>query len=337
MRFFENSKKYVPIQILLREGVWGQSEVGKSVLKTNALERQNMKRSRNRVQKTHSYNSLEERRLLAGDVTLVQAEDVAYLRGDRADNNVVITATDDGQVVIRGVGETTINGEAEVVLDSENSTIGRLGIHMGKGNDTLVVHGIDVERRAIVFGGTGDDAIGFYDVNTGSDLIANPWLGNDAISLDGVDVGGRLVAYTGAGDDIVGIDNSTIHGRTLIGTGFGNDRLALQDTTHNGEVFAFTGPGNDFFSVDNMAADKFTALVSGYGDDDVVVTNSQFNRFAFANGRDGVDNLQRSGNQFNGENRQRNFEGETVEDAEERRDAIFADLIDLDIKPGSAS
>ena len=52
-----------------------------------------MKTSRaNRIRKTTSYQSLEGRRLLAGDVTLFQSEDIAYLRGDRFDNQVEITA-----------------------------------------------------------------------------------------------------------------------------------------------------------------------------------------------------------------------------------------------------
>lgn len=297
-----------------------------------------MKKSRStRSRKPASYQSLEDRRLLAGDVTVFQSEDIAYLRGDRADNQVEITANDDGQVVIRGLEDTTINGESEFVLESENSTIGRLGIHMGPGNDLLSVEGIDIERRAIVRGGTGDDAIGFTNASTGSDLIVNSWGGDDAVSLDNVDIGGRLVAYTGNGADTLGIDNTTIEGRTLIGTGDGQDRVALRGTVHNSQMFAFTGSDNDFLSMDNVTTNRFSAIVSGFGDDDVVVTDSTFNANVFATGFFGTDNLERSGNEFGGEKHQRSFEGEDVENETERRDEIFADLTELGIKPVAAT
>lgn len=299
--------------------------------KAEKMRKSRITRSRNSA----SYNSLEERRLLAGDVTLFQAEDIAYLRGDRADNSVLITANEDGQVVVSGVGDTTINGESEVVLDSADSTIGRLGIHMGPGNDTLMVEGIDIARRAIVFAGTGDDAIGFSNVTTGNNLVANPWQGNDSVSLDNVEVGGRLVAYTGAGDDTVGIDNTTVNGRTLIGTGAGNDRLALRNTVHNAELFAFTGTQDDFVSVDSVTTNQFSAMVTGYGDDDLVVTNSTFNAAAYASGRNGTDNLEQSGNEFGDRKMQRHFEGEDVENETERRDEIFADLTNIGIKPSN--
>ena len=296
-----------------------------------------MRKSRNtRSRSSASYNSLEERRLLAGDVTLFQAEDVAYLRGDRADNQVLITSNEEGQVVVSGVGETTINGESEVVLDSSESTIGRLGIHMGPGNDTLMVQDIDVARRAIIFGGTGDDAIGFANVTTGSNMVTNTWHGDDSVSLDNVEVGGRLVAYTGTGNDTVGLDNTTINGRTLIGTGFGFDRVALRNTVHNAEMFAFTGDQSDFMSADNVTTNAFTAMVMGSGDDGLVVTNSTFNANVFASGRDGTDNLEQSDNEFGDRNRFRHFEGDDVHNETGRRDAIFADLIDLGIKPAIA-
>ena len=296
-----------------------------------------MKSSRSkRSRRSAAYQSLEDRRLLAGDVTVFQSEDIAYLRGDRSDNQVEITANDNGQVVIRGLEDTTINGESEVILESENSTIGRLGIHMGPGNDLLTVEGIDIERRAIVRGGTGDDAIGFTNTSTGSDLIVNSWRGDDSVSLDNVEVGGRLVAYTGVGADTLGIENTTIEGRTLIGTGDGQDRVALRGTVQNGQMFAFTGAESDFLSMDNVTTHEFSAIVSGFGNDDMVVTDSTFNAYVFATGFFGTDNLEHSGNEFAGEERQRSFEGEDVENETERRDEVFLDLIDLGIKPAIA-
>ena len=98
--------------------------------------RKNRKRAQRR-QRRLRVESLENRRLLAGDVTVGYSGDSLIITGDFDDNNISIEGTADGVVKITGNG-TTINGvnsPFEFPLDQD------LRISMGDGNDTVDIDG----------------------------------------------------------------------------------------------------------------------------------------------------------------------------------------------------
>ena len=75
-------------------------------------------RSALRNRRSINYQPLENRLLLAGDVTVVE-DGHLFIRGDGADNQFEVVA-DNGQLEVRGLGGTTINGlESYVVAGAE--------------------------------------------------------------------------------------------------------------------------------------------------------------------------------------------------------------------------
>ena len=58
------------------------------------------------------YKTMEPRLLLAGDVTVVETDNL-YIRGDDSSNQIQIVATESGEVLVKGLNNTTINGSTD--------------------------------------------------------------------------------------------------------------------------------------------------------------------------------------------------------------------------------
>lgn len=287
-------------------------------------------RKRNGSRKPFGYDNLEERRLLAGDVLAFEHGGHLFVRGDTADNQVEILALPNGDLQISGQNGTTVNGDAApMILEGQDGQLASdLRVHMGRGDDSILVDGVDISGRAVVYGGSGDDSIGFLRTEVGSDLYAIGWNGNDSISIDEVDIDGRLIVVGGRGADTTGIDASSVVGRTYLISGSGNDDLVVRDSVHTGDVFVVTQSGKDFVATDGLTAGGFLGVYTGSGRDDVFIADSNFRGRTAVNGQGGNDQLELSGdNDFASTPNVRSFEGEDVQGGVPRSNQVFTDLI----------
>ena len=75
--------------------------------------RPSSRRSRSRV-RYGAVEALETRALLAGDLAATISRGDLILEGDRAANKIEVTV-EDGDVVVRGLDGTTINGQPDFV------------------------------------------------------------------------------------------------------------------------------------------------------------------------------------------------------------------------------
>ncbi|MEL7496135.1 MAG: fasciclin domain-containing protein [Planctomycetota bacterium] len=276
------------------------------------------------------YESLETRRLLAGDVTVFEFGDNLYLRGDQNDNQVQVFE-EGGEIRIAGLDGTTINGQSNpFVIPAEDGQLnGGFRANLGRGNDSLFFEEVNVQGSAVVYGGAGDDSIGFFNASVRDTLFAQTFRGDDAVSIDDVDVGGNLTVVTHNGDDLIGIDETTVGGRTILLTGSGDDDLAIQDSTHQGNVYAFTYGGDDFVGIDNVNFGGFAGVLTGFGSDDVYVNDSNFGGRTYVNGGfRSNDNLEVDGEtSLNANTTAVGFEGDDVAGGMLQTDQVFTDLI----------
>lgn len=287
-------------------------------------------RRRSSQSASQRYESLEQRRLLAGDVSVFHHESILYIRGDHSDNQIQITADEFGDVQVEGLGGTTINrGSDPYSIDTQNGRIDRgLRINMARGDDSVFIEDVNVVGGAVIYGGDGDDSVGLYQVEVDS-LFAQTGRGDDLVSIDDVDVRGRLAVITAGGNDTVGIDQSLIDGETLVLTGQGDDDLAISNSTHNGNAYVFTYGGNDFVGVDNLTVNGLTSVVTGFGSDDVYVNDSNLNGRTYANGGfRSADNLEIDGDTtFAATPRVVGFEGSDVAGGKIQAAQVYTDLI----------
>ena len=120
-----------------------------------------------------SVEKLESRLLLSGNVLASFIGDDLVLSGDELDNEIEITSSE-GELIVRGLGDTSINGtETEFAVSTQDSGSfdGDIVVRLFDGNDQFVIQ-------------------------------------------DGVAIGGSLFVGTGGGNDSIGIGEATVDGVT---------------------------------------------------------------------------------------------------------------------------
>ena len=281
--------------------------------------------------------SLEVRNLLAGNVlAVVDSSGDLLVTGDAQSNSVDLVVVN-GDLVVRGRDNTTVNGaNTSFVASAASTTVtDDLFVQLGHGNDVLFVEGITIAGRASVTSQRGDDSIGFESTTVGADLRIRTARGADVVNLDGVSVHGDLnirsgrdndtirmastniaddvLIVTGRHNDAVVLDAVTVADDVWISTGHGADDLVIMNSSVGGRLRARTRAGNDFVLFDGTAVTGRASLHTQGQDDLVIIENaSQFSnaRINTGAGRDGaqVD----ASTVFSGRTRQRRMESSTV-------------------------
>ena len=202
-----------------------------------------------------SFESLETRRLLAGDVTARIDDGKLIIKGDSLDNGITITAgATAGEVIVTGVNA---GGSATNVNDISNGTItlsgftGGLKIDMHGGNDSVTITDLDVSGKAKLEGGRGDDEFSLDGVTFGRSLRISMGKDDDTLSLTNVEVADKATLMGRRGNDEVSIDGSTFT-KLSVKLSKGDDTLEVTDTeatvkTHfkgGHGTNTYTGSGN---------------------------------------------------------------------------------------------
>jgi hypothetical protein len=176
--------------------------------------------------------SLESRRLLAGNVTAVfdAATNTFVIKGDNQSNDILFAPGSDQAYTITGRHGTTVNGHASVDLPGAGGTK-TLVVDMGNGDDVVEMAGYSFTRASIVTG-NGNDSVSTNGEIFSKGLDIDTGNGNDTVKLVGTLIAdGDLNIKTGNGDDSValGRDNSdfpvSVDGNTKIDGGRGDDVL----------------------------------------------------------------------------------------------------------------
>ena len=239
---------------------------------------------------------LEQRAMLAGNVTAAVRGGTLFVRGNGEDNAVVIQQTGANRFTVVGAAasDTTINGRAEGTAFVANG-VRNFDIDLGGGDDSLGVSNsdtflIDLETEMLggptaaqgdiadaltirgfanIRLGDGDDALGLQ-LRAGSSILINTGAGSDAAVVEGSTATYLLVqADTGNqatdGDDFVrirGVDIVDSRGRQtgaiVVNTLAGDDTIVLADDSAV-SIIANAGVGGTV----NGATDVDT--VSGVG------------------------------------------------------------------------
>jgi len=213
-------------------------------------------RSVRRNRPSTSYQTLENRLLLAGNVTVVEYGHL-YIRGDGADNQFEVVA-DDGQLQVRGLGGTTINGlESYVVAGAEVTEFGAtfaggLRAHLGPGHDGFAVRDAVFESRSVVFGGSGDDNVEVTDSTFLGPLTIQTYDGDDSVSTTRSHFADTLFALTLDGQDSVTMVDSVFADNSIVSTGEHSDSIYSDGNHYLGEVnLLLSFAGDDTVELNN--------------------------------------------------------------------------------------
>jgi len=178
------------------------------------------------ARRTLAVESLEDRSLMAGNVTASMAGSKLTIQGDGEANHVVMRydrATQRFHLsgVATAGGATTINGQADPAAAQGFARVGQIQVALGDGDDTFEILNpnatdVVIARYFSIDTGSGDDAVilGRVGNATGNGPLASRVFtaagmrvetgeGNDQIEIANLQVGGGLILGTGAGDDVV--------------------------------------------------------------------------------------------------------------------------------------
>ncbi|WP_254509225.1 Ig-like domain-containing protein [Anatilimnocola floriformis] len=215
---------------------------------------------------------LEERALLAGNVTTSNSSGYLYLYGDSQSNNLSLTRVGTSAVLITPRDGTTINGST-TPLTINNMSAG-LSAYLGEGDNVLELNGSTTTNLRVS---------GLTTILTGG--------GNDTIRFVNYSSGGGLILFTGDGDDTVSssLDPAAptitsgglrVNGSAAINTGNGNDNVSLRNSAFNSAFRLDTSLGNDTVDIRNSEMrSRSTAIYDVLGTDTL---NSAGNTFSYS-------------------------------------------------------
>lgn len=152
--------------------------------------------------------SMEIRTLLAGNVLASLSNGTLSLTGDDSANTVAVTVSE-GNVVVRGLSGTTINGAAtDFVAVTGSSTIaGSLKISLGGGNDTAAVGAVTITGDLSFNGGSGDDVLGLKGTTLQGDLTSSDDNGKSSFSVVDSTINGSVDIEEA---EVFSLKNSTV-------------------------------------------------------------------------------------------------------------------------------
>ncbi len=244
--------------------------------------------------RTASFESLEQRRVFAGNVVVAfnPAVGTTVLTGDAQDNQVSISPVAGG-IRFQGRLGTTVNGAASITLPTP--ALGNFSVNLLAGNDSIAV--IDTYMSSFnLQETTGADTVNMDRVRVRGNTVINTQSGNDTIKVNGlfqgnvninsgtqddqVTVSGRIgVLLTGATGQL---DERYVFGgvfggnKTLnVTTGAGFDKVSLLSLDVDGIASINTGENNDTFRTQNVrVADQLLLRAAGGNDQAIFQTTA---------------------------------------------------------------
>ena len=193
-----------------------------------------------RSQRSTGYQILENRLLLAGDVTVFEAGHL-FLRGDGAGNQVQVVVDGD-QLRVEGLNGTTINHQDSYVV--QGATLTQAGVsfeggiraNLGEGHDTLEIRDALFESKSVVYGGAGDDIVDLVDSQFLEHITIQTFDGDDTVSTTGSQFNGDFYVFTLDGEDSVTSIETAFNEHSIVVTGEHSDTVHSADSHYLGEV-----------------------------------------------------------------------------------------------------
>ena len=299
-----------------------------------------------------SYQTLEGRRLLAGNVSVGLSGSTLVVTGDDLSNQIEVSQNANGDVLFTGLDSTTINGQTEFTFAQ---TFSRSRFQLNDGADEVSFNGFESGREFRFLGGNGDDRLDasgltarYYHVqgNAGDDAFQvsdslsrrsayfHLGAGDDVLAVESFDAGRNFKVYGNAGDDTFASNTLAVDRKFRVNLGSGDDEALIAGESDFGRSAKVRlGSGNDFLGIlpglnDATATFNRRTVINTGSDNDVVVADAAgtFERNAVFRGRSGTDAIDVGDAEFERASRVRQFESQGVDNLTEILDGIFERL-----------
>ncbi len=275
------------------------------------------------IRRSLKLEHLENRQLMAGDVTAVLVGGVLTITGDRHANHIDIT-NDGGNIEITGIStrifdRTPPHTNPAPRWNAVFANVTDIVINMKEGNDIVDVAGITISGGLTIVTQNGNDGVTIGDSSLSTDptivgaLNINTGLNSDVVQIANLHVLGNALIVADKGNDAVTLERDatsntpitgspigfantgiTVDGSLTINLGEGNDTLDM-DEVKVLQALSMSDPnGNDHATLNRVDAVFATLSMAGIGlggdNDDVSIQNSKFTQLTVLLGR-GNDRL----------------------------------------------
>ena len=211
-------------------------------------------------------DSLEQRRMMAGDVHVQLRGDHLIVTGDAEGNAVNIGLDSHGNVEVRATPNygTTVHGGSTGMI---NGSINKISVR-SKGGDDIVrlINCLDVRGGVNIQTSSGDDFVEMDCVLVGDDVKLSLGSGNDQAQIEDMSLD-TFSLNAGSGNDDLELESLTIRQGVRWNLASGNDELYVRYSEVSGTSRIRTGSGDDAV---RLQADRFVSYVdlrTGSGDD----------------------------------------------------------------------
>jgi len=130
-----------------------------------------------------AWESLENRRLLSGNVTAVFDGTTLIIKGDNKSNQIEINDSGTPGYYIFTSGGTTVNGQSGTVFVPTGASV-PFSVDMGNGEDELKWSSVFTKDVSISMG-NGDDSVIFGGLRVTGNLDVNTGNGDDSVTIKG--------------------------------------------------------------------------------------------------------------------------------------------------------
>ncbi|MGI9427360.1 MAG: hypothetical protein ACR2NM_01795 [Bythopirellula sp.] len=248
--------------------------------------------------KSLTFEALEAKQLMAGDVAIGADGGNLFLMGDDADNQIAITnAQLPGAIAVVGLADTTVTLGGQTHAPGTPAVIsgfrGNFVAHLNAGNDLVRIDGLAVRGRATILTGPGDDTVAVSQLIARRGLHVNAGVGDDSIVVDGVRTPRHVSLAGGPGSDNIVVQNTVARRGLAVqaghGIGDGDDQVVVHQS-RSSRARISTGLGDDVVRITDAALGHL-AVNLGAGDDDLALGGIAVPGRAFLNGGLGEDTL----------------------------------------------
>jgi len=255
--------------------------------------------------------SLENRTLLAGNVTASLSGGSLYVTGDDQSNTISVESIGAGNVQVRGFG-TSVNGSPDAIKTF--SVPGSIVIRMNDGDDlvrvtNLVIHvnlwvDLGPGTNEILTGQTAaGDNLRFAGTPSGplfvsANLGITGGVGNDRIFQSNVHVQGGGNLSAGDGDDNLQLDRPTgsvanveYSGLFQVYPGRGTDNLSINGLLVDDNMVVNDANGAAAISMNNMDVHGDLTMTTANIGDSINIQNANIDNVLTISSQGGYDNL----------------------------------------------
>ncbi len=202
-----------------------------------------------------NFESLEQRQLMAGDVVAALEGSLLKVEGDNFDNQIAITRTVTGDIVIAGQNGTLINGLPSVRYPRVQ--LNAMEVRMEGGNDTVTLRSLQVANDLFVDLGAGNDRLtapAAAPSTIGANMAVMGSEGNDVVQLAGITVREDLSIDGGLGVLNASVSNASVDKVMSIIGDEANDIVSIVGTRVGLDLKLETKGGSDRVTLTDVAA-----------------------------------------------------------------------------------